>query len=209
MDAPNTQPPIHEPQASDTPAMGQPTEGEPQTQPAYPPMEAAPAEPPPPSEWPHTPPVPTPMPPLASSADLGAQSGMPPETSSFTPRQEPPPAPTPPPAGPPPQGYMPPPPSGVMPPLAQPYQAYQSPQPGQGPGYPMVAPPRDWLTALLLCIFVGWLGIHRFYVGKIGTGVLMLLTAGGCGIWTIIDLIMIITGAFTDKEGRPLARITA
>lgn len=60
---------------------------------------------------------------------------------------------------------------------------------------------KDWLITLLLCIFVGSLGVHRFYVGKIGTGVLMLLTFGGCGIWTIIDLIMIIVGKFQDNEG--------
>ena len=60
---------------------------------------------------------------------------------------------------------------------------------------------KNWLTTLLLSIFLGSLGVHRFYAGKIGTGILMLLTLGGCGIWYWIDLIMIIMGKFTDKDG--------
>ncbi len=64
---------------------------------------------------------------------------------------------------------------------------------------------KDWLVTLLLCILTGGLGIHRFYVGKIGTGLLQLLTAGGCGIWYIYDLVMIITGKFTDSNGNVIS----
>lgn len=63
---------------------------------------------------------------------------------------------------------------------------------------------KSWITTLLLCLFLGGLGVHRFYAGKIGTGILQLITVGGCGIWTLIDLIMIITGSFTDKDGNPI-----
>ena len=63
-----------------------------------------------------------------------------------------------------------------------------------------------WLVALLLCLFVGFLGIHRFYVGKSGTGFLQIITLGGLGIWVLIDLIMIVMGKFTDKEGNFISR---
>lgn len=73
------------------------------------------------------------------------------------------------------------------------------------PGY--LAPPgRDWLVALLLSIFLGSLGIDRFYLGKIGTGLLKLVTFGGLGIWWLIDVILIATGAMRDAQGRPLIR---
>lgn len=63
---------------------------------------------------------------------------------------------------------------------------------------------KNWLATLLLCLFLGALGVHRFYVGKIGTGILQLITLGGCGIWTIIDFVMIIVGKFTDKDGNAI-----
>jgi peptidoglycan/LPS O-acetylase OafA/YrhL len=64
----------------------------------------------------------------------------------------------------------------------------------------------DWLTTLLLCFFVGGLGVHSFYTKKTGIGIAQLLTLGGCGIWALVDLIMIITENFKDDQGRPLVR---
>lgn len=65
---------------------------------------------------------------------------------------------------------------------------------------------KDWLTTLLLCLFLGTLGIHRFYTKHIGIGIAQLLTLGGCGIWALVDLIMIITEKYNDGDGNPLIR---
>lgn len=58
------------------------------------------------------------------------------------------------------------------------------------------------LIALLLCIFFGWTGIHRFYVDKIGTGLALLFTFGGFGMWIPVDIVLILMGLFKDKEGK-------
>ena len=92
-----------------------------------------------------------------------------------------------------------------------------------GPALPQAAPPaqpmfprveldaegrpvsdRSRLAATLLCFFLGVFGVHRFYVGKVGTGVLQIVTFGGLGIWALVDLVLIIVGAFRDKEERLL-----
>ena len=62
--------------------------------------------------------------------------------------------------------------------------------------------PRARLVALLLCIFLGIFGAHRFYVGKIGTAILMMCTLGGFGIWTMVDIIFIVCGIFRDQQQR-------
>ena len=65
---------------------------------------------------------------------------------------------------------------------------------------------KDWMITLLLCLFCGGIGVHRYYVGKIGTGILYTLTLGFFGIGTLVDLIKIVTGKFTDKNGNYIQR---
>ena len=60
---------------------------------------------------------------------------------------------------------------------------------------------KSFVATLILCILLGWLGVHRFYVGKIWTGILMLLTLGGLGIWQLVDLIVIAVQKFKDSKG--------
>jgi TM2 domain-containing membrane protein YozV len=64
-----------------------------------------------------------------------------------------------------------------------------------------------WITCLLLCWFLGIFGVHRFYTGHTALGVVQLLTLGGCGIWTLIDFIVIVSGNFKDAEGNPIKNV--
>jgi TM2 domain-containing protein len=64
----------------------------------------------------------------------------------------------------------------------------------------------DWTVALVLSILVGEFGVDRFYTGSIMLGLLKLITFGGCGIWWLIDIILIVTGSYKDANGRPLVR---
>ena len=79
-------------------------------------------------------------------------------------------------------------------------------------GRPLDHPPvmggnRSWVTTTFLCMFLGWLGVHRFYTGHVVSGIFQLLTFGGFGIWSLIDLIMIYTDSFTDDMGLLLTRM--
>jgi TM2 domain-containing membrane protein YozV len=64
----------------------------------------------------------------------------------------------------------------------------------------------DWTTLLILSILLGGLGVDHFYTGKIGTGVLKLLTMGGCGIWALYDIIMVVTEKFVDSDGNVVTK---
>ena len=60
------------------------------------------------------------------------------------------------------------------------------------------------LFVFLICLFTGCLGFHRFFLGKYSSGLIMLVTLGGVGIWYIVDLFTIILGNFKDKNNLPI-----
>jgi len=65
---------------------------------------------------------------------------------------------------------------------------------------------KDFIVALLLSIFLGQLGIDRFYLGYTGLGIVKLITVGGCGVWWLIDVILIATNKLPDASGQPLKK---
>ena len=69
---------------------------------------------------------------------------------------------------------------------------------------PGVFSDKEFIIALLFSIFLGYLGIDRFYMGQVGMGIGKLLTGGGCGVWWLIDVILIATRSSNDSAGRPL-----
>ena len=101
--------------------------------------------------------------------------------------------------------------SKPQPPAAPPAPANGAPVPG-GPAYaaqPGYGAPvesnKSFVATWLLAWFLGVLGVDRFYLGKVGTGILKLVTCGGLGIWALVDIILTLAGVQRDKAGRPLA----
>jgi hypothetical protein len=95
------------------------------------------------------------------------------------------------------------------PPQQQPYPGQQAPVYAYPPHYgadamypPGSISPKNRDVVMLLCFFLGFIGAHRFYLGKIGTGILMILTIGGLGIWVLVDFFISVFGKYTDSEGR-------
>jgi hypothetical protein len=107
---------------------------------------------------------------------------------------------------------------GQVPSATQPYPGAPGPYPGAPSHYPGAPAPypggpafggyavsnKSFLVTWLLSLLVGVLGVDRFYLGKVGTGLLKLLTFGGLGIWALVDLILVLTNKQRDSRGLPL-----
>jgi hypothetical protein len=78
---------------------------------------------------------------------------------------------------------------------------------GTSVGRPREASEKNPLTAGILCLVLGVFGAHRFYVGKKNSGILMLCTLGGFGLWMLYDLILILTGQFRDADDKALTDV--
>lgn len=87
----------------------------------------------------------------------------------------------------------------------------QDAMPRMEPGTPQAGwaqttpePPRSFITTWLLSLLLGWAGVDRFYLGKVGTGLFKLFTFAGFGLWYLVDLILVLTGVQTDRNGQRL-----
>lgn len=89
--------------------------------------------------------------------------------------------------------------------MSYPQPAAPSPAPQTAPWGGPGESDKSFLATWLFAWLLGGLGVDRFYLGKIGTGVAKLLTLGGLGIWALVDLVLVLVGAQRDKEGRRLA----
>lgn len=91
----------------------------------------------------------------------------------------------------------------AAPQYAAPHQ-YAAAAPTGQPGYPAATSNKSFIATWLFALLLGMFGIDRFYLGKIGTGIVKLITFGGVGVWWLIDLILVLAGATRDRAGSPL-----